>query len=213
MPPNPLPPGASSTAQSLVATLTIVHHLTASLVEVQRNAALLDTSALLLQAVIVPGESSAEGQLIQSVALPWFKLVDLVVRSPGEVHSIGWRTWEEIIAGAYTQQGFEVTLTPRSNDKGRDVIATKRGWGSVRLIEQVKAYGPGHLVSADDVRAMLGVLTLDPAASKALVTTTSGFAPGIYKDPDLARVMPTRLELKARDALIEWLASIASARA
>jgi len=47
--------------------------------------------------------------------------------------------WEEIIAGAYKKAGFdEVTLTPRSGDLGRDVIAIKKGLGSVRVIDQVK---------------------------------------------------------------------------
>jgi hypothetical protein len=42
-------------------------------------------------------------------------------------------------------------------DFGRDVLAVKRGLGIVRVIDQVKAYGPSHLVTADDVRALLGV--------------------------------------------------------
>ena len=183
-----------------------------SINDAQRNNTLLDTPSLLLQAVVIPTDKSAEGQLIECVALPWFEIVELLSRSPSTVHDIDWRKWEEIIAGAYAQQGFEVILTPRSNDKGRDVIATKRGLGSIRFVDQVKAYGPGHLVTADEVRSMLGVLSLDPNVSKGLVTTTSAFAPGIMKDPDLARFMPNRLELKSRDALLEWLVAIAGGR-
>jgi len=57
------------------------------------------------------------------------------------------------------QSGFdEVTLTPRSGDYGRDVIAIKKGIGTIRVIDQVKAYKPGHLVGANDVRALLGAL-------------------------------------------------------
>jgi restriction system protein len=56
---------------------------------------------------------------------------------------------KEIIAGAYHRSGFdEVILTPRSGDHGRDVIAIKKGIGSIRVIDQVKAYKPGHLVTA-----------------------------------------------------------------
>jgi restriction system protein len=123
---------------------------------------------------------------------------------------IDWRKWEEIIAAAYKQQGFEVILTPRSNDKGRDVIATSSQLGSIRFFDQVKAYRPGRLVTADEVRAMLGVLSLEPNVSKGLVTTTSGFAPGISADPDIARFIPYRLELKGREALLQWLSAIAS---
>jgi len=132
-----------------------------------------------------------------------------VSRTPEAIYEIDWRKWEEIIAAAYKQQGFEVTLTPRSNDKGRDIIATRSGLGSVRFFDQVKAYRPGHVVTAEEVRAMVGVLTLEPNVSKGLVTTTSTFAPGILQDPEIARLIPYRLELKAKDALLDWLVTVA----
>jgi restriction system protein len=88
----------------------------------------------------------------------------------------------------------EVTLTPRSGDHGRDVIAVKKGLGSVRVIDQVKAYKPGHLVTADDVRALVGVLHGD-GASKGFLTTTSDFAPLLRKDPLILKFMPSQLEL------------------
>jgi restriction system protein len=87
-----------------------------------------------------------------------------------------------------------VTLTPRSGDYGRDVIAVKKGLGIVRVIDQVKAYTPPHLVTANDVRALLGVLPGD-GASKGFLTTTSDFAPGIKKDPFIVPFIPSRLEL------------------
>ncbi len=179
------------------------------LLNVLGNKALVDAPSVLLQAVIIPGDKTTEGQLVEAVALPWFEIIDLVSRSPETIYEIDWRKWEEIIAAAYKQQGFEVTLTPRSNDKGRDVIATSHKLGSVRFVEQVKAYRPGHVVTAEEVRAMVGVLTLEPNVSKGLVTTTSTFAPGILHDPEIARLMPYRLELKGRDALLEWLSTIA----
>lgn len=211
--PQPLPPGsqadfpyATITAQARARQMAAV---LASVDLAQRNNVLLDSPAVLLQAVIVPGDKTLEGQLIEAVALPWFEIIDLITRSPDAIYGIDWRRWEEIIAGAYKQQGFDVELTPRSNDKGRDVIATRRSLGSVRFVDQVKAYRPGHVVTAEEVRAMVGVLSLQPNISKGLVTTTSSFAPGIMKDPDIARLMPYRLELKGRDTLLEWLASIA----
>jgi restriction system protein len=142
----------------------------------------LSTINLLLQTVIVPGAKTDEGQLIVAVALPWFDIIALLSRDPSLAYQIKDRKWEEIIAGAYQKAGFdEVTLTPRSGDLGRDVIAVKRGLGAVRIIDQVKAYGPNHLVTADDVRALLGVLQSDKA-SKGFLTTTSDFAPKLRDD-------------------------------
>jgi hypothetical protein len=101
---------------------------------------------------------------------------------------------EEIIAGAYKKAGFEeVTLTPCSGDHGRDIIAVKRGLGRICVIDQVKAYNPNHLVTADEVRALMGVLHGD-SASKGFLTTTSDFAPRLRQDPLITPFMPARLE-------------------
>jgi restriction system protein len=57
---------------------------------------------------------------------------------------------------------------------------------------------------------MIGVLTLEGNVSKGIITTTSDFAPGVLADENIKRFMPYRLELKARDGLLEWLRTIAS---
>ena len=88
-------------------------------------------------------------------------------------------------------------------------IAIKKGIGSVRIIGSVKAYKPGHLVKHDDVRALAGVLMGDQQASKGIVTTTSGFAPGIEHDPFLRPLMPYRLELMDGKTLQKWLENLA----
>jgi restriction system protein len=180
--------------------------------EQHRNHVLLDAPSLLLQAVAIPGAATPEGRLIEAVAPAWFEIIALIQRDPRAIYEIHWRKWEEIIAGAYNLSGFEVELTPRSADKGRDVIATLRGVGTVRFYDQVKAYAPGRLVPANDVRAMLGVLSAHPNVSKGIITTTSDFAPGIAQEAGLAALMPYRLELKSRDVLLPWLAEIAGRR-
>jgi restriction system protein len=171
-----------------------------------------ESPSILLQAVIVPGEKTSDGQIVEAVALPWFKIVDLIQRDPNAIYQLDWRKWEELVAGAYREEGFDVVLTPRSNDKGRDVIATSKGFGSIRIFDQVKAYTPGHVVTRNDVMAMVGELNAAGNVSKGIVTTTSEFAPGIGTDPDIMRLMPYRLELKPRDALLDWLNLVASRR-
>jgi restriction system protein len=168
-----------------------------------------NTVSLLLQAVIITGAKTGEGQLIEAVALPWFEIIAALSRNPSLAYQIKDRKWEEIIAGAYQRAGFdEVTLTPRSGDFGRDVIAVKRGLGTVRVIDQVKAYGPSHLVTADDVRALLGVLQGDKA-SKGFLTTTSDFAPKLRDDILLKPFMPAQLELINGTMLIARLEELA----
>jgi restriction system protein len=163
-----------------------------------------------LKAILQSDARTSEGELIRAVALPWFEIIHRIRRDPSALYEIDPRTWEEIIAGAYSRADFdEVILTPRSGDKGRDVIATKKGIGSVRIFDQVKAYHPGHVVTADEVRSMLGVITGARNVSKGVVTTTSTFAPRITEDDYIAPFIPYRLELKPREQLLRWLDELA----
>jgi restriction system protein len=158
--------------------------------------------SLVLQTVIIPADQSSEGQIIKAVAEPWFEIIRWLDTDPSRAFRIPFRLWEEIIAGAYKRAGFdEVILTPRSADRGRDVIATKKGLGIVRVIDQVKAYGPKHYVTHDDARALYGVLIAD-GASKGFLTTTSEFAPTLSLGPLLAPLIPSRLELINGSALM-----------
>lgn len=166
-------------------------------------------SLLLQAAIVVFGGSTSEGQLIQDIRIPWLEIINELGRDPEFLFKFDWRKVEELVAGAYRKDGFEVILTPRSGDRGRDVMATKPGIGSIRIIDQVKAFAPNRRVTANDVRALLGVLDAEQNVSKGIITTTSQFAPGIYKDERLKASMPYRLELKDGKALREWLIGLA----
>jgi restriction system protein len=168
-----------------------------------------DLPSILMQAVVITGEKNEEGRLIQAVALPWFDIINLIKNDPAIAFQIDSRKWEEIVAGAYHRFGFKVTLTPRSGDLGRDVIAEKAGWGCVRFIDQVKAYKPGHLVTAEEVRALGHVLQADQNATKGFVTTTSDFAPKIVEDKFIKPFLPYRIELVNGVRLLQHLVELA----
>src|ERR1035437_3049736 len=170
----------------------------------------LSEAALLVQGVVEPYAATSEGQLVHAFALPWRTIVTRLKKDWMLAFKIPPRIWEEMIAAAFDQEGYdEVILTPRSGDHGRDIIAIKKGVGSIRIINSVKAYKPGKLVRYDDVRALAGVLLGDPNASKGIITTTSDFPPNIHKDPYIAPLMPYRLELMNGSKLKRWLAGIA----
>ena len=169
--------------------------------------------SLTFKALLHFGQPHAEGALVEAVAVPWFAILEEFSRDANAIYGIDPRRWEEIIAGAYKQAGFdEVILTPRSGDKGRDVIATKLGLGSIRFFDQVKAYKPGHLVTAEEVRAMIGVISGAQNVSKGLVTTTAAFAPRLREDEFIKPFIPHRLELRARDELLAWLKVVGNRR-
>ena len=141
---------------------------------------------------------------------PFLAIVECILREPELIYQVEPRKWEEIVAAIYDESGFfdSVILTKRSADGGRDVIAEKKGFCSLRILESVKRYTPGHIVPADDVRSLLGVLNADPNASKGIVSTTWEFAPKIWEDQAIMQYVPNRLELINRDALLkrfeEW---------
>lgn len=160
-----------------------------------------------IQALIIAGDKVSEGRLVEGVGIAWNEIVKMIVRNPEELYNIDPRSFEELIAGAYEKSGeFDrVILTPRSGDKGRDVIAEKDGFGSLRIIDQIKRNRITHPVTADDVRALVGVVYMDHNVSKGIVTTSGLFAPNIEKDEQIQKVLPYRLELRPRDILIPWL--------
>ncbi len=167
-------------------------------------------TGLLLQTAVIADRGVDNGRLVHAVALPWFDLIRAIEKDHNLAFQIPPETWEEIVAGAYKADGWdEVIVTRRSGDYGRDVIATKRGFGTVRVIDQVKAYGLGNLVTANDARALLGVLQGDPA-SKGFLTTTSDFAPRLADDPLIKPWLGSKLELVNGERLFDMLADIAA---
>jgi len=168
-----------------------------------------DDPTLTLKAVLEFGGKTDDGRLVQCVAIPWFQIMKLLENDPEAIYRIDPFKWEEIIAGAYVQAGFdEVVLTPRSGDNGRDIVATKNGVGSIRIFDQMKAYKPGHLVTAEEVRALAGTVFAAGNVSKGIVTTTSDFAPRIETHDFVRGLIPYRLELKNRQTLLQWLSDL-----
>lgn len=161
---------------------------------------------LAISGLIIPERKVLSGVLISSTSVVWIELITRLQADWSLAYKIPPQKWEEIIAGAFERAGFdEVILTPRSGDHGRDVIAIRHGVGCIKIIDSVKAYQPGRLVRYDDVRALLGVLSGEPDASKGIITTTSSFPPRIMEDPFIAPFLPTRLELMDGNALRKWL--------
>jgi hypothetical protein len=79
-----------------------------------------EVPTFVLKALLVIGDPTREGRLIEAEAPAWFAILKRIQSAPQTSYDIDPRTWEETIAGAYTQAGFdEVILTPRSGRQGR----------------------------------------------------------------------------------------------
>jgi restriction system protein len=168
-----------------------------------------DLPAITLEAVLDLGGKTDDGRIVLGVRDVWHELIDYFLRDPESLYEVDPRKMEEIIAGTWerSKRYDEVVLTPRSGDRGRDIIATKRGHGSIRIVNEVKAYNPGHVVTAEQVRAFITVIR-GQAHSKGIITTTSDFAPRLMDNDEIKRDIPFVVELMPRDALLDWLKEI-----
>lgn len=165
--------------------------------------------SLTVTSIIIPEGSTPSGLLVKSTSEIWKAIVQELGQDWNLAYKIPPYHWEEIVAGAFKNQGYdEVILTPRSGDQGRDIIAIKRGIGSVKVLGSVKAYAPDRIVPYDAVRSLMGVVASERDASKGIITTTSSFPPKIESDPLIAPLLPTRIELVDGAGLQAWLRNL-----
>lgn len=93
--------------------------------------------------------------------------------------SLGPFQFEHLICALYKKMGYNATLTPRTYDKGRDVIAVKTRAGErERLLIQCKR--TERNVGVKEVRALLGVVS-NEKANKGVLVSTSEFTPEAKK--------------------------------
>lgn len=167
---------------------------------------LISPPELLFGALVEKGEKTEEGHIILAVTPAHRLFLDELARDPNAFYLL--KSWqlEELVAGQYEREGCRVVLTKRTRDGGRDVIATRDDFGTIRIIDSVKLYKPHHVVGIGEVRDLWAVLNHNErGASKGIITTTSRFASGF--EEDFADVIPGRLTLRNGVGLLEWLST------
>jgi restriction system protein len=168
-----------------------------------RDVALQNT--VILQALLRPESEALRSRNIQALAIPWLDIVELIYRDPRSVYARPPNKWEEFIAGSFIKGGFEeVTVSQRSHSHDKEVMARKKNLGTICVIDSFKAYRPGRLVKADDVKTMWSVLQ-DDKSVVGIVSTNSKFEPRMRHDPFILQFLPSRLELIEGDRLANIL--------
>lgn len=103
------------------------------------------------------------------------KWAEQLARNPEKLFSLDPRHFEELIASIYADLDYDVKLTKRTSDGGRDIIAlSQKNYLSLKLIIECKRYAKHRKVTVSQVRALFGVMQ-DENVTKALLVTTSGF--------------------------------------
>jgi restriction system protein len=164
-----------------------------------------NVATLTISGLIVPAGQDAEGVLVKSYGALWLEMARQLGSDWTKALALSPRQWEEMLAGAFDKEGYQVTLTPSSGDRGRDIIAVRDGIGSMRILGSMKRYAPDNLVTRAHVHEMFGVVNSDLGATKGIIATTSDFAPQLLSDPGLAKAIPYRLQLMNGSQLQDWL--------
>lgn len=152
--------------------------------------------------------TTSEGQLVGAVGRAWRRILQHVAQYPDEVFRMKPRDFERFIAGCYDHDGYQVTLTSASGDHGIDIIAEKPGVGVIRVMDQMKLYRPGNVVTAEEVRAFLWAAS-KRNATRCFITTTSTFAPQLLRDSTIeAEITRGFLDLRDASKTFAWLREI-----
>lgn len=134
------------------------------------------------------------------------ELIFEISQDPAVLRTLNWRRVEELVAGLIEDKGYEVQLTARTRDGGRDIIALK-GKGELladeKYLIEVKHPESEHPVSVATVRELVGVGTVESSTGLVLVSTTRFTRDAV----ELAarEALRYRLSLKDYKDLMDWV--------
>jgi hypothetical protein len=137
------------------------------------------------------------------------KLISLIQQDSSYIYRISPREFEEIIAEIFRQQGFEVELTKRTRDGGKDVIAVHRNSMGIdtRYFIECKRYAPDNKVDVGIVRALYGVHSGLSGANKSIIATTSSFTSEAVRFANEGLKSKWEMDLKDINDVLGWISN------
>lgn len=131
----------------------------------------------------------------------WAQLLDRLRSRPEELKTLNWRAFEELIAELWQMFGYEVELTQKTRDGGRDIIAIGSRLVYEKFLIECKRPGLGTKIGVRPVRELYGV-KISEGATKGILATTAYFS----KDAKLM-FEKHKWELEGRDfdGLLDWI--------
>jgi hypothetical protein len=135
------------------------------------------------------------------------QILKYLSKHPEYVYDLSSQKFEELVGRILTDFGFEIELTKRTRDGGRDIIAYIRNEVCKLLVfVECKQYAFDHPVGVEVVRSVYGVQRAH-RANKSLVVTTSYFTE-VAKQ--FQRVIEWECELRDYQDLKNWLSRYGS---
>jgi hypothetical protein len=137
------------------------------------------------------------------------ELIKLLSRKPELLRETRPRKFEEIVAELWKDKGYEVMLTQRTRDGGKDIYAVhKDSFGSLLYVIECKRYASSNKVGVEAVRGLYGVKMAERASMGILVTTSSFTRDAL----EFANPLKYELSLKDYEDLMSWILEYKKAR-
>ena len=137
------------------------------------------------------------------------RLIRLIQEDSSYIYKISTREFEEIIAEIFRSHGYEVTLTKRTRDGGKDIIAIHRnelGLETSYFIE-CKRHAFDSKVDVGIVREVYGVHSSLNGPNKSIIATTSTFTPDALKFAGNDLRSRWDMALKDINDVLSWIRS------
>ena len=137
-------------------------------------------------------------------SLDFIKFLHTTKQTPQQLLELDSRQFEELVAEIWHRFGYEVELTARTRDGGRDIVAVRKCEASLRFLIECKRYRPTHKVGIEVVRSLYGVKIHDQA-TKAILATTSYFT---SPAKEFFRQHQWELEPRDYDGIVDWVKKV-----
>ena len=142
--------------------------------------------------------SGDDSTLNQSVSI----LLNKIHTSPKILKSIptsDWRIFEEIVAEIYNGFGYEVVLTKKTKDGGKDVIALQRNEEGINKKIFIECKHWKDTIDVKPVRELLGVGVVEDGLTGVILATTSTFTEDAKEFKD--KIDATNLQVIRNDII------------
>jgi len=135
------------------------------------------------------------------------ELMNTLKTSPKLLHKITPREFEEVVTEIFRAKGFQVDLTQRTADGGKDIIAIHTDALGIRnkYFIECKRYSKDNKVGVALVRALQGVKNTKDGPNKTILVTTSTFTSGAKKFVEHEASSKWDITLAGYEVLVKWL--------
>jgi hypothetical protein len=117
----------------------------------------------------------------------------------------GWRVFEEMVAEMFRKFGYEIELTKKTRDGGKDIIALRKNGGEVteRLLIECKHWQAK--IDVNPIRNLIGVaVTQSELPTGVILATTSTFTEDA-KELKMNSNISIELDLKDCNDILNWI--------